>query len=332
MIGYLKLQSVFPGEGKSTLLDVAGRLIRRPELIIDPTPAVLFRLIDEVSPTLLIDEAEGLNGDKRQAIVSILNSGYVRGGTVKRNVPAGDGWTLREFDVFGHKIIASIGKVPRTVMDRSIFIRMRRRLPSESIEQLGLNLDPNLGRSIARKMVRWTQDHMTKIEKTFSSLAIPNVFAGNDRGFQVWAHLLAIAQAAGGDWYNWIEQAAHEMLTVGGLDDHPKVEVLIGCYRAFRDEEMAYGGGFLPGSAIWPHIDLPFEEKPRSDRRLASILAEFGISSQRRYIDGQRRRGYFYEWFNEVFEAYIPDYIKKEYGTDRTLEKCPIGLPRNCSG
>ena len=121
-------------------------------------------------------------------------------------------------------------------------------------------------------------------------------------------------------------------MTVGGLDDHPKVEVLIGCYRAFRDEEMAYGGGFLPGSAIWPHIDLPFEEKPRSDRRLASILAEFGISSQRRYIDGQRRRGYFYEWFNEVFEAYIPDYIKKEYGTDGTLYMCPIGLPRNCCG
>ena len=50
-------------------------------------------------------------------------------------VRAGGDYDLRDFPVFGAKVLAGIGKLPDTVADRSIPIEMRRKTPGEYTER-----------------------------------------------------------------------------------------------------------------------------------------------------------------------------------------------------
>src|SRR5262245_53163492 len=71
------------GSGKSKLLRLIQQLAFNGMMRLAPTPAVLFRRIEELRPTLCLDEMENL-GDDRATIVSIINSGYKLGGAIDR--------------------------------------------------------------------------------------------------------------------------------------------------------------------------------------------------------------------------------------------------------
>src|SRR5690348_5238732 len=73
----LAITSAEKGCGKTTILDIVGRLVSRPMPTSNVTPASVFRIIEAARPTLLIDEADTFltgNGDLR----GILNSGHRR--------------------------------------------------------------------------------------------------------------------------------------------------------------------------------------------------------------------------------------------------------------
>jgi hypothetical protein len=85
--------------GKTTLLDVLGRLVRRPKMAADISPSAIFRVVEAHRPTLLIDEADTFlpgNDDMRR----LLNSGYQRNGTAIRNVGESSNYEPREFSTY----------------------------------------------------------------------------------------------------------------------------------------------------------------------------------------------------------------------------------------
>ena len=96
--------------------------------------AALFRSIEKWVPTLLIDEADSF-ATKNDELRGVLNSGHTpQTAFVVRCI--GDDSEPRIFSTWGCKALAAIGKLPDTVMDRSIEIRLRRALPGEVAEKI----------------------------------------------------------------------------------------------------------------------------------------------------------------------------------------------------
>jgi hypothetical protein len=74
---YLGIESPEKGCGKTTLLTVLDLLVHNPVVASNISPSAFFRVIEEMQPTLLIDEADTfLNGN--DDLRGILNAGYRR--------------------------------------------------------------------------------------------------------------------------------------------------------------------------------------------------------------------------------------------------------------
>ncbi|MET0195282.1 MAG: DUF3631 domain-containing protein, partial [Hyphomicrobiaceae bacterium] len=99
--------------------------------------------------------------------------------------------------------MAGIGSLPDTVADRSIQIEMKRKKRSEMVSRLR-SRDGDELRLLARKAARWAADH--EIELAAADPATPPQL--NDRAADAWSPLLAIADAAGGDWPRRARHAA----------------------------------------------------------------------------------------------------------------------------
>jgi hypothetical protein len=104
--------------GKSTVLDILASMTWNPKRIIDPSVASTFRLAPE--HTLLMDEVDNMSIIRNMR--AILNDGHSFGGSVVR-VSAGN---VISYPVFGPVAFAGIGRIPATLMSRSLIIRLHR--------------------------------------------------------------------------------------------------------------------------------------------------------------------------------------------------------------
>jgi len=95
------------GSGKTRYLTTVGSLCYKPMIMAGATTtSPIFRMLDEISGTLVLDEADFAKSDLTTDIVKILNSGYTKGFPVLRAEGKGV-YDVRTFDVFGPKIIAT---------------------------------------------------------------------------------------------------------------------------------------------------------------------------------------------------------------------------------
>lgn len=185
--------------GKTTTLHLADCLSRRALFTSNVTAAALFRVIEQHKPTLLIDEFDSIsNPERKEDLRNILNGGHNRTGKAIRC--DGEDNKPRAFCVFGPKMVASIGDLPDTLMDRAIKLPMRRKLAGETVDRLR-RFDATETR---RRCVRWARDNAAAIATAKPYL--PPVL--NDRAADNWEPLLAIAELAGEDWRNRAQEAA----------------------------------------------------------------------------------------------------------------------------
>jgi hypothetical protein len=134
---YLAVTSPEKRCGKSRLLEVMELLVSKPWPTITPSEAVVFRHVHNKQPTMLLDETDTIfnprNADRYEGLRAMLNTGNRRGAKVPRAV--GTSNTIAEFSVFCPKVLAGIGTLPDTVTDRSIPIRLQRRMRDEDVER-----------------------------------------------------------------------------------------------------------------------------------------------------------------------------------------------------
>ena len=121
---YLHVQAK-PGSGKTRLLNTIAALSFNGLLVVNPSMASLFRMIDRGSITACIDEAEKLLKNEKEAsdFAALLNAGYSRGASVSR---IGEGMKIEIFDVYSPKVIANISGLGEVLGSRSIKIQMIR--------------------------------------------------------------------------------------------------------------------------------------------------------------------------------------------------------------
>lgn len=130
---YLAIVSPTKRAGKTQLLKTLELLARASLRCTFPSPAVLYRVINDRQPTLLLDEVEFLSGRKSDhalAVIAILDAGFEAGGMVPRCGGA-KGDKLEYFSVFCPKAFASIGRLPDTLADRSIVLHMQHKARTE---------------------------------------------------------------------------------------------------------------------------------------------------------------------------------------------------------
>ncbi len=200
----LVLESPEYGCGKTRVLEVLQRLCWNPKLIVSTSAAALYRRIHSAGdepPTILQDEADAIwsraAGAQAEDLRSLYDSGYRRGATVDRCEGDAKNMKVREFPVFTPAAFAGVeGKIPRSITSRGVAMRIRRRAPDEHLDDFR-ERDADLDAAPLRKHIEvWAQTNSDAL-----AAARPTMPEGvRDRRAEVWEPLLAVADAAGGDW------------------------------------------------------------------------------------------------------------------------------------
>ncbi len=114
--------------GKTHALEVLEALCYRARRVGEPSEASFFRVVENLRPTLLVDEAHVVNGDPN--FRALLAMGYKPGGVVPRVVdpekPGLDG--IAFFTTFSFVICASREPLPDDIMSRMVVINCERNL------------------------------------------------------------------------------------------------------------------------------------------------------------------------------------------------------------
>ena len=289
--------------GKSTHLDVHRALVRRPVGASNISAAALFRVVEMLTPTLLIDEADTFLRE-REELRGILNAGHTRStAQVVRTV--GDDHEPRVFRTFCPKAIAAIGELPGTIEDRAIIVRMKRRAPGEHVERLRRDRIESELEPLRRKAARWAADNGSAVRD-----ADPNVPTTlNDRAADNWRPLLAIADAAGADWPTRARQAA--MLLSGAVvseDSDVRVQLLSDVRDMFDRAERIASEVLV--EQLTKLDNRPWGEwrrgKPITANSLARLLKPFGIRSKQVWLNGANVHGYERVDFMDAWARYLP--------------------------
>lgn len=289
--------------GKTVMLGVFARLACRPLASSNISSAALFRALELWAPTLLIDEVDTFLTEHGEAR-GILNAGFTRDSAfIIRCV--GDNHTPTRFNVWGAKALCGIGKIADTLADRSIPLRLRRKLKGERTIKIR-HAAPTTFAELVGKLARFAIDNREAI-RTAKPAEVEGL---NDRANDCWEPLLAVAEIAGGNWPSLARIAA---ATLHGLeDDTPSIgaELLASIRDAFdnRRTDRLSTADLL--EALAEDEEAPWAAwnrgKPMTPHQLAKRLGEFGIKPATLRIDYRTAKGYKLEQFEESFARYLP--------------------------
>jgi len=298
----LAVISAVKGCGKSTVLDLLGRWCRRARLTSNITAAALFRFIEKYQPTLLIDEADSFMKDN-EALRGVVNSGHTRASAwVVRTV--GDNHEPCEFSTWCAKAIAAIGRLQDTITDRSIILSMRRKAPGETVVPLPAD---DTFYPLRQRLARWSADNADTIRAARPELPVGVI----NRRADNWRVLIAIADAAGGEWPALARDACRAAAAADTEDDSLRVSLLADIREIFA----ARRADRLSTSEIIGDLlamtERPWTEchrgKPITPRQLSRWLRDFGIHSVNiKLPNGTVPKGYRLDRMQDAFARYLP--------------------------
>ncbi len=302
----LAITSPEKGCGKTTALDVVSRLVSRPLPTANASAAAIFRVVELIRPTLLIDEADTFLRENEE-LRGILNSGHRQGGSVIRTV--GEEFEPRSFSTYSACAIALIGKLPATLADRSVSIELRRRRPDEPIEQFRFDRTEHLDQ-LARKAARWARDNADRVRSADPDMP-DGVF---NRAADNWRPLLVIADAVGGEWPARARRAVQcTSATATGDDQSARVLLLTDIRAIFAERKLDRLSSADLVMALVAIEGRPWAEwkagKPISANGLARMLAPFGVGSATVRIGTGTPKGYLVAQFDDAFARYLPSKV-----------------------
>jgi hypothetical protein len=263
----------------------------------------LFRYVEEVRPTLLIDEADSFVKDNEQ-LRGILDSGHTKvAANIIRNVEAGGEYKSRRFSTWAPKAIAPIGKLADTLDDRAVIVTLQRKPKGAKVERLRRR-DSEEFATLRSQAARWAADNFDKLVDP--DPAVPESL--NDRAADNWRPLLAIADLAGGPWPERARQAAC-LLSGEAQDGAINVELLADIRKAMDGADVIRSVDLVAKLIADP--ERPWIEwnhgRPLTQKQLASLLRPFGIISLNVNPLGlPQGKGYRQVEFVEAWEVYCP--------------------------
>lgn len=300
--------------GKTRAQEVIELLAHNPKHAASLSAAALFRLVAAGPLTLLMDEVDAIFGPQageHEDLRGLLNAGHRRGAEVYRCVGEGSRQKAVPFPAFAPVALAAIGSLPDTIIDRSIVITMRRRLPTEKVEPFRHREATKRLTPIREGLAAWAAAHLTELEE-----ARPEMPPGiTDRPADVWEPLLALAEVAGGEWPERARAAAvHLNAERQKADPSMGMRLLEHIRTVFAEKQTdrlptAVLLGALNMEEEWPWGALPRTGKPLDPIGLARRLKPFGVRPGTvRFNPGDKDtlKGYELAWFKDAFDRYLP--------------------------
>jgi hypothetical protein len=194
-----------------------------------------------------------------------------------------------------------IGKVPDTIADRSIVVRMQRKLVAEKC----LPLTEFKPEGLVAKCVRFAADNSLAVSQA-AQTRLPGL---NDRAADTYEPLAVLAAIAGDKWFGQLRDAAawlagEEILNLQGagllLD---LLEIMIGeegskiLSRVLVDR-LSGGEGWVPS--------VHFGGERVSELEIARVLANYGVKPRTIRVGTTVGRGYIGTDFREALNRYVP--------------------------
>jgi len=303
---YLAVNSAEKQSGKTRLLECFRLLVFNPWFTGRVTAAVLTHKVDSEHPTLLLDESDAaFSGEKEygEALRGISNTGYRRGGAASCCVGQGVNISYKDFSTFCPKAIAGIGKLPDTVRDRCIPVRLKRATRG-TVARFREREAQQEASEIAARLAAWATANLGALRE-----ARPSIPAQlTDRQADCCEPLLSIADLADGEWP---ETARAALVALCGQaqesDDSIGVQLLQDVRAIFSEKQVVeLRSGELCEALARIETSLwgDFEGKPITPMRLARLLKPFEVFPGQ--IENGNARGYKLLQFRECFSLYLP--------------------------
>ena len=157
------------------------------------TPAVLFRFPSAIGGTLLLDEVDNLDPQKKSEVIAILNSYNSQGVVLRAVAGKKKDYTLGKFPTYCPKVIAGINNLPSTLQDRCIKIYLHRKKQSEKVDRFMPGTFEGQEK-LRNQLDAWAVRHALQIIEAYKHLevlGVPDVI--DDRGKDILEPLFAIA-------------------------------------------------------------------------------------------------------------------------------------------
>lgn len=312
-----------PGSGKSRALEVMATLVPRPMHAVNATPAALFRSVsdDGDSPTILFDEIDTVFGPKtadgNEDVRGFINAGHRRGAVAYRCVGMGTNQQVQAFPAYCAMALAGLDALPDTIATRSIVVAMRKRAPHERVKPWRTRNEPQ-GHALRDVLTDALAPHMDGL-----AIAEPVMPEGvEDRPADVWEPLLAIADAAGGEWPR-TARAAASFLTLGrSIEPTRGVQLLTALHSIWQDngnpDHLATADLLAALNAReeepWPGMRAGQGMDPRG---LASLLKKYGVESKTVRVGDGTAKGYSRDHLIDPWERYCS--LTLERGNSRHM-------------
>lgn len=295
-----------PSSGKTRALEVSETMVPRPIEAISATPSYLFRKVsdDEGRPTILYDEIDTVFGPKakeNEEIRGMLNAGHRKGAVAGRCVRGTGPVTTEELPAYCAVAMAGLGKLPDTILNRSVVIQMRRRAPTERIEPYRRRIHAQEGYALRDQLAVWAEQ--------FRLDGFPKMPCGvEDRAADVWEGLIAIADAAGDRWSKRARDTAVTLVT-DAKETPPSLGV-----RLLADlREIFDGSAQLPTKTILEKLcameEAPWGDlrgKPLDPRRLSNYLRSYEVKPDTLRGDYSQFKGYKAADLSDAWNRYLP--------------------------
>lgn len=308
-----------PGSGKTRALEVLAKLTHDPVETMNTTTAFLARRIDsgDVPPTILFDEFDTLFGARArdaqaEELRGIFNSGHRRGASYSRAATRGKEVVLEEFATFAPVAMAGLGELPDTIRTRAVVVPMRRRARSETVEPYRERQNGGELEAMRERIAAWARTAKRSIGNPWPEM--PDGIA--DRDADVWEPLLAVADAAGGEWPKLARDAA--LVIVRDAHDRPAslgIRLLADVRRVFDKV-----GDLRIRSTELLHELVGLDEAPWSDlggkgaidsRYLGRTFDGYGIPAAHPIRFGGSigvAKGFDRRDFADAWTRYLPDF------------------------
>jgi hypothetical protein len=310
--------SALPGSGKTNALMLTSYLCgpRPGNVSISISPAAFVRKAEETTgrqpdlPPQFLDEIDNLynaasKDGSTDLTTGIMNGGYKRGNTYERMVGSNND-QVKVFGIFGAVGMAGLGnaRLPDSLKDRLIKIPMEPAKPSETPERFRQRILEGEHKTYREALSEFCEWADGKID--IDAVTIPEELNGRD--IDNWEPLLAVADAAGGDWPARARGAAVSFCTEKAMTkrDSLALRLLKEVVEYLQEVTKA------ETTQIWQHLynksGAPWRDfNFFKESWIRDTLYQFpGAPRQGDVrIGHQRVQGFHIDWFQDLIERYL---------------------------
>jgi putative DNA primase/helicase len=293
------------GLGKTTMMDVLSRLVRRPWRAASATEAALYSDTDDDNITMLIDEMHYADLTGRRA--QILHAAY-RQGTPTR-------LAKRSINLFCAAAFGFIGScLTNELQSRSLFVQMRKHDGSYPLRPFHFADTADLD-AVYQQLCDWGVNvQLDGHPELPPELLRDSRWADNARP------LLAIADTAGKIWGEAARKALVNLIVLH-QSEHPNAILINHLHQVFADRGYPAGMwsaeivAVLNANEDWPWREYrglagTYQPRPLRQTDLAIMLHQFDARIRPRSvrIGTRTAKGYKLEELEPQFRSYCADY------------------------